>query len=332
MSELLDAADVKLTFDLLSLVQADTTLHRSGSGYYAPCPFCGGKDRFVLKDTPGGWRWYCRGCTDGKYKDSADYIMRRDNLSFRDALRSMAGSAPLAPRSERRAAPEPEPKPFPADKQDAWGEFCRHAAKLLFCGINLKTKAYLNARGLSDDTLAVWGIGYFPGGTWEGIQSDRCITIPCTMPDGSIPYVQRRMPVVKPTKENSKYMVLPGAVNALFGAGWVDGQENVFICEGEFDTILLNQEAGCLVGACTLGSATSRLDLARDARYLLSARRIMVSCDTDTSGKDANTYWRTLSDRVTVVNPPGGAHDITDAWKAGANLAEWVSSILVGKR
>ena len=101
--------ELRQTIDLLALAERDTSLKRTGGGWYAgPCPFCGGKDRFVLKRTNDGWRWLCRHCTDGKYLDAIDYLQRRDNLSFAEAVKTLGGG--LAPSPLRRPPVQPEPQ------------------------------------------------------------------------------------------------------------------------------------------------------------------------------------------------------------------------------
>ncbi len=72
----MDLSEVK-QINLLALVERHTTLKRTGRGYWAgPCPFCGGRDRFVVKHTANRWRWLCRHCTDARYLDGVDFVQR----------------------------------------------------------------------------------------------------------------------------------------------------------------------------------------------------------------------------------------------------------------
>lgn len=43
-----------------------------------PCPFCGGTDRYVWQDKSGG-RYLCRNCTEARYKNGFDFLMRHMN-------------------------------------------------------------------------------------------------------------------------------------------------------------------------------------------------------------------------------------------------------------
>jgi|YNPMSStandDraft_2_1061718.scaffolds.fasta_scaffold09931_3 putative DNA primase/helicase len=108
----LDADYIRRTFDLLSLVERDTQLKRIGAIWFSgPCPFCGGTDRFTLKRTADGWRWLCRHCTDDKYQDAIDYVMRRDGVDFKEAVERLGGGKPSPLRIEPQRPTEPEPKP-----------------------------------------------------------------------------------------------------------------------------------------------------------------------------------------------------------------------------
>lgn len=88
----IDVDGVKARFDLLALVERDTTLKRTGNYHVGPCPFCGGDDRFTLKTLSGGCQvWLCRMCGSGKYADAVEYIMRRNNVNFMQAIAYMNG-------------------------------------------------------------------------------------------------------------------------------------------------------------------------------------------------------------------------------------------------
>ena len=78
----------------MAIVGSDTQLRKvattKGGEYAGPCPFCGGEDRFhVQPEHADGGRWYCRGCGEDRWHDVIDYIMRRDNISFPEAVRKL---------------------------------------------------------------------------------------------------------------------------------------------------------------------------------------------------------------------------------------------------
>ena len=112
---MMDKEALKQTFDLRSLVEGDTQIKRVGAYYMAPCPFCGGRDRFTLKKTTQGWRWYCRGCADEMWNDAIAYVMKPEQLDFVGAVKRMGGE--LTGFTEKAALRPPAIDPPPADWQ-----------------------------------------------------------------------------------------------------------------------------------------------------------------------------------------------------------------------
>jgi hypothetical protein len=70
----------------------------------------------------------------------------------------------------------------------------------------------------------------------------------------------------------------------LFGADTLVIGEPAILTEGEFDALLLWQEAGDLLGMATLGSCNRGLS-ARALRYLLGCPRLLVAYDADAEGE-----------------------------------------------
>lgn len=150
--------DLRRTVDLYHLAAKDTNLRKAGANWYAgPCPFCGGRDRFTLKRTADGWRWLCRHCTDGKYLDSIDYIQRRDNLDFKQAVRWLGGDI-SALRDDDRPPVAQKPKPVepPQDPQtiERLAETAYRASNELDGDSPLaaQVRAYLDRRGILPPT------------------------------------------------------------------------------------------------------------------------------------------------------------------------------------
>ena len=84
----IDTDQIRRQTDLLQLIGGDLKrVAGTGGGEWAgACPFCGGKDRFrVQPHAEGGGRWLCRQCTDGKWGDAIDFVMRAGGLDFRAA-------------------------------------------------------------------------------------------------------------------------------------------------------------------------------------------------------------------------------------------------------
>lgn len=87
---MIDTEKLCREFDLLTQAQHDTSLKKSGDYWIGACPFCGGRDRFQIKQKDGVTKFVCRVCLPDKYHDAIEYVMKRNNVDFMDACRLMA--------------------------------------------------------------------------------------------------------------------------------------------------------------------------------------------------------------------------------------------------
>jgi len=128
-----------------------------------------------------------------------------------------------------------------ADRPD----LCRQP--LVEAGIGAQGR--LNKRGLSDGTIRSWDLGYNPEGQEiAGRWVEEGITIPWWA-DGKVWHVNVRRAGKEP---DPKYKAVSGGRPILFGADRLAGEDLVLV-EGEFDCVLLKQDAGDLVAVATLG-------------------------------------------------------------------------------
>src|SRR6516165_5952154 len=80
------------------------------TGKNAPCPMCGGRDRFKFFDTDGNGTWFCRQCSP-EGGAGADLVMRFHGLAFRDAAKLIeehVGS--LVAYAKPKPSPDPRPR------------------------------------------------------------------------------------------------------------------------------------------------------------------------------------------------------------------------------
>jgi hypothetical protein len=314
--------------DLIALIGRDTQLKRvaatNGGEYAGPCPFCGGKDRFRVwphTDHPG---WWCRQCA--RRGDAIGYLMQRDNLDFRAACDRLGATRPalMSPRYIP-IPPLVDPGVPTADWQTRASRIVDDCEAALWSEAGAKARGWLAARGLWEETLLSWRIGYCPkDGKYHDLYLDRGIVIPWLV-DDTIWKLNVRRPVGEP-----KYRALKGSysVNALFGADHLAGYHDCIITEGEFDAMLIWQELGDLADVLTLGSANGRV-ADRWLPTLLRFGRFWVATDNDVEGEKAAQYWLTLtSERGRRLLPPNGAKDVTEAWQAGTDLRAWAMTIL----
>ena len=337
-----DLQSQKQRIDIVALTGRDTRLKRiasTGGGEYAgPCPRCGGRDRFHVNVS--GW-WFCRRCHP-KRGDVIEYVRWRDGVDFKTACERLGV---VLEREGRTASPAAASKPAPArpvpraaPPNPAWQAraraFLEQAEHTLWSEAGRRALAYLREkRGLTDETIRRRRLGFHPQDAWEERETwglapaveggkpkrvwlPRGIVIPCIV-EGDIWYVKVRRATGKP-----KYLNVAGGEPALFGIETLEGKRVAVLTEGEFDAMLLHQEAGDLVGVATMGGVQTR-PAGRWALALLPLRRILIAFDGDAVG---NTWAKHLLWEIARAErlplPPG--MDVTDYYLSGGDLRAWV--------
>lgn len=342
----IDTKVINSSVNLIFIIEQDlnSPIKRSGKWAFFGCPFHDDRDPSlgVTKD-----RYYCFGC--GASGDAINWMMEFRKLSFLDACKALSQNGIVIDTNYQRPhlteVNTVAKKDRPDDLQASWREIIDVCQGLLWSGSGAMARDYLHGRGLTDEVLKspFFRVGYSEGQKIAGIWVDKGIVLPCftVISDVSIDYVsyikiRRGKSWIYKPDDTSKYRKLYGQGSNLFGlygAEFVKGADIVFIVEGEFDSLLLHQEAGDLVGVCTLGGASSRFDWGHWGKYLSFAKWFFVAYDNDNAGDSGADAWQELSGRVKRVRiPEGKGKDITDAWKAGVKLDDWVLSVLADNK
>ena len=318
---MVDVAGILERVDLAALVEWDLggPARREGRWLKWRCPFhADGK-------TPSlgvaNNRWKCFGCS--RSGDAIDWLRQREELSFPDACERLSALSflPTSPKAVQRQ-PSASSSPTESWRNRAL-EVVSRCEAALWSDAGGRARSWLNRRGLTDETVRRWHLGFNQHSSKiTGLWVPRGIVIPC-LEAGQVWYVKVRRAAGQP-----KYVQVKGSHLALFGAETLTGRDVAAIAEGEFDAMLLHQEAGDLVGVVTLGSASARLPDAW-VPYLLGVKRMLIAYDTDTAGSEGASAWQALSVKAQRLIPLAGK-DITDFHLAGGDLRAWIRFALAG--
>lgn len=149
--------DIRSRLTLSEIIGKRIKVSRAGRESKACCPFHHEKTpSFTINDQKGFY--HCFGC--GAHGDVVGFVMQHDNLSFMDAVETLAAQAGLqVPQS----TPEEKEK---FEKQKSLYDITEAAAKWfenqLFSKSGKEALQYLIGRGLSEETIRNFRIGYAP--------------------------------------------------------------------------------------------------------------------------------------------------------------------------
>ncbi len=346
----IDVDDLKRRVDIVQVISQTVKLRRSGRQYLGLCPFHANRHTPALVVWPEARLWKCYGaCNSGG--DVIAFVMRRDGCDFRAACEWLEREAGVAPRFSKSAAvPQLEtlaegPMP-PAEAWQRRGQaLVEECQRILFSPVGAKALAYLTgpARGLEEATIIKHRLGFHPGKTYEAPERwgftpggppvflPRGIVLPA-FAGGQLWRIKFRLAAGRP-----KYMQIRRGrpCSVLYDADRARERRVVVFTEGEFDCLLLEQEADDLAGVVTLGAQGDDLNVGLwVSPYLLDAELLLAAYDIDRDEagqlKSGRGMERLLkkSRRFQVMQVPAlqpGDKDITDYWKHGGNLFQWLA-------
>ena len=150
--------EIKARIDIVDLVSETVQLRRSGKNYTGFCPFHSNTrtPAFAVFADTGTWRCFGQ-CNEGG--DIFGYVMKKEGWDFSEALRYLADKAgvDLKPQTPEAQAAAEEHDQLRALLEEAV-TFFRH--QLLNTPAGKSALDYLHQRGLSDETIEAFGLGY----------------------------------------------------------------------------------------------------------------------------------------------------------------------------
>lgn len=334
--------------DLLTLVSGDSPLRKvatsKGGEYAGPCPLCGGRDRLRVWPEHKGGQWWCRQC--GKGGDAIAYQVELGDLSPAEAGKMRRGESGGLGTSPAAAAPPPTPRhpgrlaPPGPDWQASARALVTECTAALWAPEGARALAWLQGRGLTDETIQAAGLGYNNADRYDlpeawglepwtnekgkpgRVYSPRGVVIPWEI-GGDLWRVNIRRPRGEP-----KYQGPKGAANGLYNAEALSSANPAMLVEGEIDALTLGQVAGDLVTPVATGSTGG----ARRPRWigaLSLCPAVLVAYDADDAGTRAAAWWVGVLANSRRWRPIWG--DANAMHQDGADLRAWVAVALGDK-
>lgn len=281
----------------------------------APCPGCGGKDRFIIEPiykTGTGGHFWCRQCnTSG---DLIDFLQKFSGLNYQEACEkagkakgSLAGGErPYNSRNQAISSPaRPKERYFPPAKWiEAATSFLANCQtdKALLCGDAIIKLAL--ERFIPPDYAREFGIGwhmrdeYLEREAWGLPNIDNKTKI--FIPAGIVIATRRKIGVVNLTirrmgNDQSKYWEVAGGARDVPYIPQFKPNFPVFILESALDAALLclPYQAGEICNAVALGGLHKGID-ADTMAFINAAPLIIASPDRDEAGTNASAPWLKL--------------------------------------
>jgi DNA primase len=329
--------EVRARIDIVDLISEYVTLKKAGQNYKGLCPFHAEKTpSFNVRRDLGFWK--CFGC--GESGDVFDFLMRRENLTFPEALERLADRAGVRlvrpPEAMRRAG---QRQTLYEANRRASEHFQRNLRELPEAE---HARRYLAGRGFDEPVQKAFGIG-FARESWDdllrtltraGLNAATLAAAGLLVPrEGGTGYYDRfrnriTFPIFDTSgrtlgfggraladSEAAKYINSPETPvfrkgSLVYGLNWareaVAKVGFVVVCEGYTDVVALRC-VGVENVVATLGTSLTGDHVALLSRY---AAEVVLAYDADSAGmqaalRNADAFEGAAAAVKVAVLPPG---------------------------
>lgn len=160
-----EVEEVKARLDIVDVIGQYVQLQKAGRTFKAPCPFHQEKTpSFIV--SPDRQSWHCFGAC-GTGGDVISFVMKKDGLEFRDALRVLAERAGVRLQEHHRSQEEDRQRERLYAANEAAAR--RYQDLLLNADSGRPAREYLEKRGLSAEAIREFQLGHSPA-AWEGLR------------------------------------------------------------------------------------------------------------------------------------------------------------------
>lgn len=298
--------EIKSRCNIVDVVGRVVPLKKSGSNYKGVCPFHNEKTpSFVVSETKQIYT--CFGC--GATGDLINFVERYYNLDFKGAVEMLAKEYGISIEGAFKSS---------RDKEEYY-EINRQAARFFFKAMRQSANpgyTYMKNRGISEDILNKFGIGYADD-DWtslyeflkeQGIAEDKLMELGLISNSKGRYFDKFRSRVMFPIMNTAgKVIGFGGRVigqgepkylnsqesnvfqkkNNLYGLnltrGDVSGEDSIILVEGYMDVVSLYQSGVRNVSA-SLGTALTENQARLIKRY---TKNVILSYDADSAGQNA---------------------------------------------
>ncbi len=350
--------EIKNRLDVVEVIGSYIKVHKAGANYRAVCPFHSEKKpSFFI--SPARQIWHCFGCGAGH--NMFDFVMKIEGVEFGDALRILAQKAGVELKK-----PTAQDMAWQSERVRLY-EICELATKFFEKQLEesktgVLAKKYLLDRGLKEESVKKWRLGYAPD-VWQslsdfltsrgykkaevekaglGLTSEKGsfydrfrgrIIFPVFDFNSQIVGFGGRVFKEKDNKEIAKYVNTPSTIlydksRILYGLDKakveVRKKDNCILVEGYTDCIMAHQ-AGTENTVATSGTALTPHQLKILKRY---TENLTLGFDMDVAGDNATKRGIDLAQaqgfNIKVVRLPEGKDAAEIISK---NLKEWEEAL-----
>ncbi len=299
--------EVRNSNDIVNVVGSYVSLKKKGSSYFGLCPFHNEKTG-SFSVSPQKQIYYCFGCGAGG--NVIGFMMNYENMSFQEAVQFLADRAGIKLPERDFSAEEKRNMDLKARLLNMYKDAAYYYYKMLYSPAGERGLKYLKGRGLTDETIKSFGLGFAPanGGLYQFLKkkgyTDDEITeaklVRFTERGASDSFWNRVMfPIMD---KNNKVIAFGGRVMGdgepkylnsmetrifeksrnLYGlhAAKKSRKDYFLICEGYMDVITLHQ-AGFTNAVAALGTAFTPNHAQLIKRYV---KQVVLTFDSDGAG------------------------------------------------
>ncbi|MDO4298078.1 MAG: DNA primase [Lachnospiraceae bacterium] len=304
--------EVRTRNDIVDVISGYVKLQRKGSSYFGLCPFHNEKSP-SFSVSPSKQMYYCFGCGAGG--NVFTFIREYENFTFPEAVKLLADRAGIALPEQEYSEENKKKRDLRMQVLEVNKMAGKYYYYLLHTEQGARAMEYLKNRGLTDETIRKFGLGYagqysdslFRYLKKQGISDsilkesglvqfnekqgmydkfwNRVMFPIMDVNSKVIGFGGRVMGDAKPKYLNSPETIIFDKSRNLYGlhAARSSRKKNLLVCEGYMDVISMHQ-AGFTNAVASLGTALTSQHASLLKRY---TNEIILTYDSDEAGTRA---------------------------------------------